>query len=359
MMLLSNLPCNTAGREFARAQTSHACLIDRVAPVQRKQTGFRTLQSSSLGKFQTRRASRFLVTAAASVEELAKKFNITGSVEVGQNKSGLTTVTLSHASGTTAEIYLYGGCVTSWKQPSGDEVLYCRPDAKFDGSKPISGGIPFCFPQFGPGKIQQHGFARNLEWTLSSSSADLQPDDKHPEVTLLLEESEETLKMWPHKFKAVYSVSLHGEQLRTDFRVFNTCDKPFEFTAAMHSYLEVQDIALAKVQGLKGLDFLDKVPDVNNPVKGKEEREWVQFDGPVDSVYLNAPERVSLDVGTGAAVDIVSKGWQDVVVWNPHKAMKECYQDFACVENAQVGKPVTLQPGQDWRAEQEFTVVDN
>jgi len=36
-------------------------------------------------------------------------------------------------------------------------------------------------------------------------------------------------------------------------------DKPFEFTAAMHSYLEVQDIALAKVQGLKGLDFLDKV----------------------------------------------------------------------------------------------------
>ena len=82
----------------------------------------------------------------------------------------------------TMQIYLYGGCVTSWKQPSGDEVLYCRPDAKFDGSKPISGGIPFCFPQFGPGKIQQHGFARNLEWTLSSSSADLQPDDKDPEV---------------------------------------------------------------------------------------------------------------------------------------------------------------------------------
>ena len=29
----------------------------------------------------------------------------------------------------------------------------------------------------------------------------------------------------PHKFKAVYSVSLHGEQLRTDFRVFNTCEE--------------------------------------------------------------------------------------------------------------------------------------
>ena len=39
-----------------------------------------------------------------------------------------------------------------------------RPDAKMDGSKPISGGIPHCFPQFGPGAIQQHGFARNETW---------------------------------------------------------------------------------------------------------------------------------------------------------------------------------------------------
>lgn len=45
------------------------------------------------------------------------------------------------------QVYLYGAVVTSWTQPSGDEVLYVRPDAKFDKSKPISGGIPHCFPQ--------------------------------------------------------------------------------------------------------------------------------------------------------------------------------------------------------------------
>ena len=44
-------------------------------------------------------------------------------------------------------MYLFGAVVTSWSQPSGDEVLYVRPDAKFDKSKPISGGIPHCFPQ--------------------------------------------------------------------------------------------------------------------------------------------------------------------------------------------------------------------
>jgi glucose-6-phosphate 1-epimerase len=38
------------------------------------------------------------------------------------------------------QVYLFGGAVCSWKQASGDEVLYVRPDAVFDKSKPISGG---------------------------------------------------------------------------------------------------------------------------------------------------------------------------------------------------------------------------
>lgn len=78
-----------------------------------------------------------------------------------------------------------------------------RPDAVFDKSKPISGGLPWCFPQFGPGAMQQHGFARNLDWEVASTSADLQPDERDPEVEFVLTESDYTLKMWPHKFKAV------------------------------------------------------------------------------------------------------------------------------------------------------------
>ncbi|RRT75041.1 hypothetical protein B296_00011047 [Ensete ventricosum] len=54
-----------------------------------------------------------------------------------------------------AEIYLFGGCITSWKVSNGKDLLFVRPDAVFNGKKPISGGIPHCFPQFGPGPIQQ------------------------------------------------------------------------------------------------------------------------------------------------------------------------------------------------------------
>lgn len=36
-----------------------------------------------------------------------------------------------------AEVYLYGGCVTSWKTAQGDDLLFVRPDAVFTGKKPI------------------------------------------------------------------------------------------------------------------------------------------------------------------------------------------------------------------------------
>lgn len=36
-----------------------------------------------------------------------------------------------------AEIYLFGGCITSWKVASGKDLLFVRPDAVFNKIKPI------------------------------------------------------------------------------------------------------------------------------------------------------------------------------------------------------------------------------
>ena len=125
-------------------------------------------------------ARRNAVRAAAAaadkidVPALAAKFNQGKEVQVMEGTGGLPMVRLTHACGASADVYLFGGTVISWKQANGSEVLYVRPDAKFDKSKPISGGIPHCFPQFGPGAIQQHGFARNIDWTIGSTSADPQ-----------------------------------------------------------------------------------------------------------------------------------------------------------------------------------------
>lgn len=42
---------------------------------------------------------------------------------------------------------------------------------------------------------------------VASTSADYQPDERDPEVELVLTENDYTLKMWPYKFKAVSTAS--------------------------------------------------------------------------------------------------------------------------------------------------------
>lgn len=36
-----------------------------------------------------------------------------------------------------ADVYLYGGCITSWRLANGKDVLFVRPDAVFNKKKPI------------------------------------------------------------------------------------------------------------------------------------------------------------------------------------------------------------------------------
>lgn len=63
------------------------------------------------------------------------------------NADGLDFVRLVSPNGSSAEVYLYGGVVTSYKDAEGTEFIAVRPDAKMDGSKPISGGLSHCWPQ--------------------------------------------------------------------------------------------------------------------------------------------------------------------------------------------------------------------
>lgn len=213
------------------------------------------------------------------------------------------------------------------------------------------------FPQFGPGEIQQHGFARNLDWEVTSTSADVNPDDKDPCVELVLRDNEYTRAMWDHPFEAHYSVTLHGEELQTEFRVVNTGDKPFSFQSALHSYFEVVDIKLATVEGLGGVKYLDKVADPENPTEAEAPEGPIKFSGPVDSVYLNTPSEVSLLVGNGAGIALQQTGFADNVVWSPWDAMPDCYERFCCVENAKID-PVTLDPNDTWNATTRFFVYN-
>lgn len=303
--------------------------------------------SFSLPNLNLRRVNRYSGMAFASVN---KETSTTVGVRVTEGEGNLPKVVLTSPHGSEAEIYLFGGCITSWKVSSGKDLLFVRPDAVFNKKKPISGGVPHCFPQFGPGAIQQHGFARNLDWSVVDSDN----ADGNPVVTLLLKDGPYSRSMWDFGFQALYKVILNSKSISTELIITNTDNKPFSFTSALHTYFSAS-VTGASVKGLKGCKTLDKELDPANPVEGKEERDAVNFPGFVDRVYLDAPSELQLDNGLGNVITIKNTNWSDAVLWNPHLQMEACYKDFVCVENAQIGN-VQLEPQQSWTAKQHLSV---
>lgn len=303
--------------------------------------------SFSLPNLNLRRVNRYSGMAFASVNN---ETSTTVGVRVTEGEGNLPKVVLTSPHGSEAEIYLFGGCLTSWKVPNGKDLLFVRPDAVFNKKKPISGGVPHCFPQFGPGAIQQHGFARNLDWSVVDSDN----ADGNPVVTLLLKDGPYSRSMWDFGFQALYKVILNSKSISTELTITNTDNKPFSFTSALHTYFSAS-VTGASVKGLKGCKTLDKELDPTNPVEGKEERDVVIFPGFVDRVYLDAPSELQLDNGLGDVITIKNTNWSDTVLWNPHLQMEACYKDFVCVENAQIGN-VQLEPQQSWTAKQHLSI---
>lgn len=235
----------------------------------------------------------------------------------------------------SAEVYTFGGVVTSFKK-NGRDLLYVRPDAKFDKSKPISGGVPHCWPQFGPGDIQVHGFARNVDWKLVSSTED--------SMTMKLTPSEYTKKMWDKEFEVVETVSIKNDSLVCELAVTNKGKEAFTFTGSFHTYFAA-DIAGVKVSGLEGCESFDRLANKAGKVSAP-----ITCTGPIDSLYKNAPKQIDLAVGGGNSVKITGEGWKDAVVWTPWTDMEACYKEFVCVENASCAEPVSVAPGATWKA---------
>jgi glucose-6-phosphate 1-epimerase len=120
--------------------------------------------------------------------------------------------------------------------------IFYSDKAIFEQGKAIRGGIPIVWPQFGPGPLPQHGFARVKTWSLgkTSSTGDVN-------VELHLSHDEETLKIWPHKFDLTLTIRLSEQSFYQELRVDNRDDHTFEFTALFHTYFTVEDIKTTKM----------------------------------------------------------------------------------------------------------------
>ncbi|MGE5491887.1 MAG: D-hexose-6-phosphate mutarotase [Actinomycetota bacterium] len=271
---------------------------------------------------------------------------------------GIEAVKLTAASGATAIVGTLGGQVLSWVTRDGRERLFLSEQAKFDGSVPIRGGSPVCFPQFaGLGDLPKHGFLRDREWEVAGQSS----SDSYAMVTLGTEDDEDTRDLWPHKFRAEVTVVLEDDRLDVELDIENLSLHPISFTGALHTYLrvvEVEDIALAGLYGFQYRDAADgdKVKKDNGPE--------LIVEGEIDRVYHDANRPLLLKAGN-LSLGIHQEGFPDVVVWNPWIDLcarmpdmsPTAFRHMLCVEAAAAKRPVLVAPGENWSGRQSLVAL--
>lgn len=244
-----------------------------------------------------------------------------------------------------AQISQFGGHLISYAPSGADDILWMSETAVLDGTKAIRGGVPICWPWFGPasGEFEgepQHGYIRSLPWQLEN----VEGNDSELKVRLS-PNMPETLST-----KLGLSVSIEfvfTQELNIHLTTTNTSDTVKSLSQAIHTYFKVSDIHSTELLGLKGVDYLDKL-------KGTKETQQtpLKISASEDRVYLTKNNNFEIK-DQNRSINIIGLGHDSVVVWNPWQELAKNMADFndegyltmICVEMANT-QGLTLEPGQ-------------
>lgn len=278
------------------------------------------------------------------IRDLARRFGIDNRVSVTEGRGGLVMVevTTDHA---TAVISSYAGQVLSYRPRGQRDLLFLSESAYYAAGKAIKGGVPICWPWFGPdpeGKGRPgHGFVRNRQWDLLGAEARA---DGSVRVSLGLGDTEETRAVWPHAFSLGLEVTV-GASLEVALITRNRGVAPFDLSQGLHTYFRIGDIARTRVFGLEGCAYLDKMEG------GVEKRQTgaVTITAETDRVYTGVTGPLEIDDGgLDRRIRITSTGSASAVVWNPWAATAKAMADLGdddylrmiCVETTNAGPDV-------------------
>lgn len=292
---------------------------------------------------------------------LNQRFAISNHIQFKEIADGMIVAEISnqHAN---SNITLQGAHIATW-QPRGQEpVIWLSPLAKFAQGKSIRGGVPICWPWFGPhameSKLPGHGYARTVLWDVLETKA---LSDGSTFLRFGLIESEATRAQWPHPSSAQLEVTV-GKTLSVALITHNNGKESFVLGEALHTYFQISDVAQMTIRGLENCEYIDKVGETAR----RKQDGGIVIESEVDRVYVNTEaDCVIEDKGLKRAIRIAKQGSCSTVVWNPwtEKANKmgdfgeNGFRGMVCVESANAfDNLVTVQPGETHRLQVTYSV---
>ena len=298
----------------------------------------------------------------SSLEQLKQQHAIDATLDFSEASPGylVAEVSNSHA---TARIALQGAHLLTF-QPSGEQpLIWLSPEAKLASGKSVRGGVPVCWPWFGPHAEQKsypgHGFARTVPWRLDRAS---QLDDGRTELEFVLVGNATSREQWPHASELRQRITI-GKTLRHELITSNLSEQAITIGQALHTYFQVGDLRQCHVAGLEGCDYIDKVAGMSRA----SQQGPVRFAGEVDRIYLNTPARCEIvDPALNRRIVIEAQGSHSTVVWTPwaEKAAQmgdlgpDGYLNMLCVETANAAEDViSIAPGAQHRLVADYSLA--
>ena len=269
----------------------------------------------------------------------------------------------------SATVYLHGAHLTHW-QPAGQApVLFLSPDSEFAPGKPIRGGVPICFPWFGPRGGGQpgpsHGFARIQDWTVANAAL-LPGEEPTLHLTFTLGPTELSRSLGFDHFRVAFELIFGADAGRTAtlrLSVANLAPEPLVFEEALHTYFAVADVRNTQIAGLSDAPYLDKTDGGRQKTTPAGE---LVLTGTTDRVFPEHPGPVRIhDRGNQRTLTNTKQNSATTVLWNPWAEVSATFSDlpndswpgFVCVESGNTGADkVELASNQAYTLEATFSV---
>ena len=280
--------------------------------------------------------------------ELNNPFAIPNRVSFISGPNNLPFIQITNDSA-TALISLHGAQLLSYRpHHQVEDMLFVSEKSFYEDNKAIRGGIPVCWPWFGPDpkglQRPNHGFVRNHLWSVIGAES----TDNVTKITLQFTQNHKHETTWKRPFNLNLEFIV-ADTLTLNLTTYNTGDTAFSITQAFHTYFKVADIEKIRILGLENCLYFDKLD------QGKEKIQTgtVNISEETDRIYEDVDSHVVLvDPAAQRTIEIVSQQCKTGVVWNPwQKPMldlqMEDYRHFVCVETGNVAFDLITIPAGD------------
>ncbi len=285
------------------------------------------------------------------IEELDDKFSIEAEVGFAELEGDLPFIMVSNKYA-EADISLYGAHILSFRPQKSIDLLWVSPLSVFEKGKAIRGGIPVCFPWFGPhtsdSTLPQHGFARLSMWEVAETKT-LEKGESY--VVLKLTSSEATKSFWPFDFLAEM-IFVIGPELRVTLKVTNISEDPISYSAALHSYFGLSGIENIAIEGLENTTYENQLDGQRYTQKEK----LLKISEPITRHYFDTDsDCVIHDPYFKRNIRIKKEGSKCSTVWNPGEEAciqmsdmpDNAYETFVCLETVnKINDMIQLAPGE-------------